>query len=164
MNFPINFNSTILVIILLVIILCIVCGCNYLLNNQENYNNNCNCGPTYAIRNGVHQVKKQENIEKMTDKNNNENKNKLYLYFTEWCGHSKNFLPEWDKLVSMVESSNLKNTFDVKKINCEKDKQTCEDANVRGYPTVILHKTNGQNVAYNGQRTAQDIMNFMKIA
>ena len=155
MNLPINFNSTIVVIILLVIILCTVCGCNYLFNNKENYSTSCNCGPTYAIRNGVHQVKK---LEKM----GNTNKNKLYLYYTDWCGHSKNFLPEWDKLVSSVESSNLKDKFEVKKINCEESKQTCGDANVRGYPTVILHKTDGQNIAYNGQRTAKDIVEFMK--
>ena len=33
-----------------------------------------------------------------------EGKKALVLFHADWCGHCKNFMPEWDKISSEVES------------------------------------------------------------
>lgn len=74
----------------------------------------------------------------------------LKLYYTNWCGWSKKFLPTWDELT--------KNVKDVafEKIDCEKQK--CE--NVPGFPFIVLEK-NGKKINYNGNRTYDDVLKFL---
>ncbi len=81
---------------------------------------------------------------------------KLTLYFAPWCGWSKKFLPAWEEL----KKQNL--GVEYVTLNCDEDtnKQSCSAAN--GFPTVILTTASGKTVTYNGNRTVDDLVNFVK--
>ena len=163
MNFSIHSKISIFIIIILIVSLIILYICNCILDKNGVSIQDCNCSV-----NSNKQVQNHNNLRTITEKNNRENftqKNKLCLYYTEWCGYSQQFLPEWKKLKSEILSSELKNKIDIFEYNCETDKDTCMSANVRGYPTVILHKLeNGEfkNIQYNGPRETQEIIKFVE--
>ena len=72
------------------------------------------------------------------------------LYKAEWCGHCKNFSPEWEKCKNDKE---LKDKVNVVTIDADKNKQACEDAGVSGYPTIHTKDKAGNVLAYSGERT-----------
>lgn len=107
------------------------------------------------------EVEKQEN--KQEDINNDnttlENKysKKLGVYYTDWCGYSKQFLKQ---LKSGLSDELKKNEVDVVLIDCEKNKDVCNAMGVEGFPTLILHTSKG-NIVYNGARDNNSILNFV---
>jgi thiol-disulfide isomerase/thioredoxin len=81
---------------------------------------------------------------------------KIGVYYTEWCGYSKQFL----KQLETGLSDELKhNNVEVILVDCEKNKDVCNAMGVEGFPTLILHTSNGNKV-YNGQRDNKSIINF----
>ena len=76
----------------------------------------------------------------------------LKLYYTNWCGWSKKFLPTWAQLEKKIKNVKLV------KIDCEKSKGMCE--NIPGYPFLVLEK-NGKKINYNGDRSYGDIIKFL---
>ena len=95
----------------------------------------------------------------------NQKKNKLCLCYTEWCGHSRNFFPEWEKCKNKIKSiKELDEILDCVDYNCENngDKEICAKYKVGGYPSVLLHKQNGEIINYDGPRESNDIINFVK--
>ena len=86
-------------------------------------------------------------------------KYRLVLYYTNWCGYSKMFLPEWDKFTDYVNSNS--NYITIEKIDCEKNQGMC--AKVNGFPTVILYDPKGNQ--FNMEkfpRTKQGLIDFVK--
>jgi thiol-disulfide isomerase/thioredoxin len=82
----------------------------------------------------------------------------VVLYYASWCGHSKNFLPEWEKF-SKYASSNMPNIA-VGKMVCENGKEKeCFQQGVKGYPTVLIYK-NKKAETYQGERTADALINY----
>lgn len=84
----------------------------------------------------------------------NTNDINIYNFNTSWCGWSKKFQPEWNKL------SNIMKTIDIK---CDDplNENICKKYNILGYPTVIIEKNNKQ-IVYNGEKTAESILLFVK--
>ena len=78
----------------------------------------------------------------------------LKLYYTNWCGWSKKFLPVWDQLNNLKQIS-----IPMKKIDCEKNKDQCNG--IPGFPYVVIERGNNR-IEYKGNRTAKDIINFVK--
>lgn len=83
------------------------------------------------------------------------NADRLILYYTDWCGISRQFKPIWDKF-----SQENKTKVITIAINCEIDKDAC-NLQLKGYPTVILYKANGQKIEFTEQRTLQNLHNFI---
>ncbi len=82
----------------------------------------------------------------------------LGVYYTEWCGYSRQFLSQLNGgLQAEIEKTGTK----VVLVDCEKDKATCAKYNVEGFPTLLLHTAKGP-VPYNGSRSAEDIVKFIK--
>ena len=77
-------------------------------------------------------------------------KNKLVLYYTNWCGYSKMFLPEWKKFKDAVSGSKV---LVLDEVDCEKDKAKCTE--VPGYPTVLLYLSNGKTVPFDKTKDGQ---------
>ena len=87
-------------------------------------------------------------------------KGELILYYATWCGHSRNFLPEWEKF-ELHAKENMP-FLKVDKIRCEDGHEaTCQQKGVEGYPTVILYIKNGSEKLFEGQRTAEGLVNFI---
>ena len=76
----------------------------------------------------------------------------MKLYYAEWCGWSKKFLPTWDELAKNIK------TVDFVKIDCVKMKDQCE--NIPGFPHIVL-ESNNKKIPYSGDRSYGDCENFI---
>ncbi len=87
------------------------------------------------------------------------NKNVLGVYYTNWCGYSRHFLSDLENGLQ----NDLEKHVTVRLFDCEKEenKEICQKLGVRGFPTVILH-TDKENIMYNGDRSHDDLMNFVR--
>jgi thiol-disulfide isomerase/thioredoxin len=99
----------------------------------------------------------EENKELMGDVS--QNKNKLVLYHTEWCGYSKIFLPEWEK----IKKSELANTMIFEQYDCDRSKNICNANEINGYPSLIFFNKNGSKVKFpdNKSRNYETVMQFI---
>lgn len=84
------------------------------------------------------------------------------LYYAEWCGWSRKFLPVWKEFAEWI-TQNKKGVVNVNTVECDKTnddnlKAMCN--NVQGFPTVLLYK-NGENIEYSGNRTLDDLKQFI---
>jgi thiol-disulfide isomerase/thioredoxin len=83
------------------------------------------------------------------------------LYYADWCGWSKKFLPEWDKLVE----DSIKDKVELVKYECteEDNKQLCEDAKIQGFPSMKYYKDSSDTdgVEYDGGRTSEEIVEWI---
>jgi glutaredoxin len=72
------------------------------------------------------------------------------MYGTEWCPHCKD---QKEAFGSSFENINY--------IDCDKDKQTCTDAGITGYPTWIMgdgeHLIGTQSIAVLADKTACEL-------
>jgi thioredoxin-like negative regulator of GroEL len=83
----------------------------------------------------------------------------LILYYTTWCGWSKKFLSTvWEPLEKI--KGNFKN-LEIQKIDCDEDKGTCSIQNIKGFPTVKLHKANGTIIDYPGDHSLKVLTDFL---
>lgn len=81
----------------------------------------------------------------------------LILFYTEWCGYSRSFLPVWDEFAKQ-NKQNVKLT----KLRCEGgDANTCSEKGVNGYPTVILYKDN-KEIPFDDDRTVANLQAFLQ--
>jgi len=92
--------------------------------------------------------------EKLNKKDNYSSQPILKLYYTNWCGWSKKFLPVWNQVDKLQQIR-----IPMEKIDCEKNKEQCNG--IPGFPYVVLEK-NKERIEYKGNRTAKDIVNFVK--
>lgn len=86
----------------------------------------------------------------------------VVLFYSSSCGHSNNFLPEWNKF-----ENNVKNNIpgvNVYKINCDDNDKIsyCSEMGIKGYPTVMFHGQNGAHVTFKGNRTEAGLMRFLR--
>jgi len=81
---------------------------------------------------------------------------KLVLYNTQWCGHSQQFLPIWNNI------KNSTNQIAFVECDCDKDRDQC--INIRGYPSLVLFKSDGSQVPYpdTQPRTQELVMKFIQ--
>jgi thiol-disulfide isomerase/thioredoxin len=115
----------------------------------------------YKMQNKSENVDNVEYIEKeQTNEQNNVNNNgqkKLGVYYTEWCGYSKQFL---NQLNNGLKDKLEKSGTNVVLVDCEKNKDTCNAMGIEGFPTLILHTSKG-NVEYSGQRDDNSLVEFV---
>ena len=98
------------------------------------------------------------------EKFGNSQKNiKLYNFNTTWCGWSIRLQPQWDLLTTTVKNDPSLSSVQVFDIKCDSDenKQLCQTFNVEGYPTIIID-VDGKRTVYNGDRTSDAILKFVK--
>ncbi|XP_045111657.1 thioredoxin domain-containing protein 5 homolog [Portunus trituberculatus] len=84
----------------------------------------------------------------------------MVKFFAPWCGHCKRMAPAYDELGrKFVGHDKVK----IAKVDCtqEVNRQLCSEQNVDGFPTLFLYK-NGEKVSeYNGDRSLDDMVNFI---
>jgi hypothetical protein len=89
-------------------------------------------------------------------------KSTLKVHITYWCGWSKKFLQQ-------LSSDEFKNKFKevegicvIDIIDCDANKERCDPLFVKGFPTIILQTKGGKLIPYNGNRSNDDLINFIK--
>ncbi len=92
---------------------------------------------------------------------NTEPSAEIVLYYAMWCGHSKAFLPEWEKFEKFAKD-NLKNVK-VTKVLCEGDTESiCKQKSVKGYPTIVLYLKDGTVKGFDDERTSDTLSKFIQ--
>jgi protein disulfide-isomerase-like protein len=81
-------------------------------------------------------------------------------FYAPWCGHCKSLAPEYEIVGKSFEK--VKNFVSIAKVDCDANKDLCAKYDVKGYPTLKWFPANGAEAeAYNGGRTAEDIVKFV---
>ncbi|AYV75779.1 MAG: putative thioredoxin domain-containing protein 5 [Terrestrivirus sp.] len=80
----------------------------------------------------------------------------IVLYYAEWCGHCKNFMPVWQQF----EKRN-KNKITIKTVNCDENKSLCSKMDIQGFPTVRLYKSSREVVNFDGNRSVEGLEQFI---
>ena len=83
----------------------------------------------------------------------------LVLFYADWCGPCKAFLPTWNYIQENVKHNDL----NIVKFSCVEHEEQCKQISfIKGYPTVILleNKTNIIH-QYNGERTPNALIDFV---
>lgn len=83
---------------------------------------------------------------------------KITLYHANWCGHCKNFLPQWNALTKTLDKHNIS----YEDFEDTRDQKIISDANIIGFPTIKITK-NSNEYEYNGDRTVDGILNELGI-
>jgi protein disulfide-isomerase-like protein len=82
----------------------------------------------------------------------------MIFFYAPWCGHCKNAKPEFEKLMQMAKGK----TF---MIDCDAHKEIAQKYGIQGFPTIRYYPKgpkNGNPREYQGNRTAEDMMQFMQ--
>lgn len=84
----------------------------------------------------------------------------LYNFYSPMCGYCKQFMPTWDQLRAELRD-NL--DLELRTINATdpQNERITFYYNVNKYPTIIL-VTPGKNIEYVGNRTVDDIKDFLR--
>ena len=89
------------------------------------------------------------------------NVKEINLYYALWCGYSREFLPEWQKF-EKYSKEHLPNLV-VTKVRCEDGNEAiCNQKNIQGYPTVTITLKDGTKKTFNGERTSESLIKFIK--
>lgn len=84
------------------------------------------------------------------------------LYYADWCPHCKTVKPvfaEWGKNGSV--NIDGKTVF-VSLVEADASPDKVSAAGVKGFPTMLLQKANGQKVEFDGERSAQGWESWLK--
>ncbi|XP_005807506.1 protein disulfide-isomerase A3 [Xiphophorus maculatus] len=81
----------------------------------------------------------------------------LVEFFAPWCGHCKRLAPEYE-----AAATRLKGTVSLAKVDCTANSNACSKYGVSGYPTLKIFRDGEESGPYDGPRTADGIVSFLK--
>ena len=87
------------------------------------------------------------------------------LYYTKWCPHCVKVKPEWNKLETKKNHTDICNLFNVNfvSIDCEKNGKILTSNNIVAYPTFLFNvKGSDIKIEYAGDRTCGSFKEFIK--
>jgi len=93
---------------------------------------------------------------------NSEGVDTFALYYADWCPHCKTVKPEFKKLADKGSVQVNGKTIFVKMFEADTNPEDIQKAGVKGFPTMILHKADGNKVDYDGERNMDGWMAFLK--
>ncbi|KAA8547045.1 hypothetical protein F0562_003474 [Nyssa sinensis] len=95
----------------------------------------------------------------LQDKVFNSGKNVLLEFYAPWCGHCKKLAPILDEVAVSFE-----NDADViiAKLDATANDIPNDTFDVQGYPTLYFKSASGNLLQYDGDRTKEDIIEFIK--
>lgn len=76
----------------------------------------------------------------------------LVLLYAPWCGHSKNMMSDYDKVISDYHGKKINGyTMNILKYNSDIDKDEINKRNVKGFPTLFLEK-DGESLPFSKRK------------
>ena len=95
--------------------------------------------------------KEFENVEDVVDA-------EMYYFYTEWCPHCEEVKPVWDEIREKYSNKYFNISFF--SIDCDKDKDTADDFNVKEYPSYVL-VVKGKKYIYDAQLDRETFSLFL---
>jgi thiol-disulfide isomerase/thioredoxin len=85
----------------------------------------------------------------------------IYFFYTEWCPHCKTAKPIWAEFKSKMSGKQVNGvTLNFLEVDCEKDTETSDKFNVKGFPTIKLVKGN-QIIEYDAKPSTVNLIEFV---
>ncbi|RCH93770.1 hypothetical protein CU097_010794 [Rhizopus azygosporus] len=75
-------------------------------------------------------------------------------FYAPWCGHCQTLAGEW-----VMAASRLKDKVNVGEVNCESNKDLCNEHKVTGLPT-LKYFIHGTSIQFHGERKADALVEF----
>ncbi|KAK9465036.1 thioredoxin-like protein [Lipomyces arxii] len=75
-------------------------------------------------------------------------------FYVPWCGHCQAMEPAWLELARQMQGK-----LNIAEVNCENEKKLCNDARLRGYPS-LMYFVGSERVEYDGLRGVGDLVAF----
>lgn len=85
-------------------------------------------------------------------------KHVLVMFYAPWCGHCKRMKPEFNKAAEKFKDDSK---VELAAVDCTKHSSVCSAYEVRGYPTIKYFNYLRVQRDYNGDRNADDFINFL---
>ncbi|THG08331.1 hypothetical protein TEA_011094 [Camellia sinensis var. sinensis] len=89
----------------------------------------------------------------------NSGKNVLLEFYAPWCGHCKKLAPILDEVAGSFQSDG---DVIIAKIDATANDIPVDMFDVKGYPTLYFRSASGNLLQYDGDRTKEDIIDFIK--
>ncbi|KAJ8273537.1 hypothetical protein GJAV_G00102730 [Gymnothorax javanicus] len=86
-----------------------------------------------------------------------EHETMLVKFYAPWCGHCQKLAPEYDSA-----ATKLKGIVPLAKVDCTANTETCSRFGVNGYPTLKIFRNGEDAASYDGPRSADGIVSYMK--
>ena len=83
------------------------------------------------------------------------------MYYVDWCPHCKSAKPIFTDFMGSGTVTVNGKPVKCNMVNAETNPEAVKDLNVKGYPSFLLSK-DGKIVEFNGPRTADGFMDFLK--
>ena len=77
------------------------------------------------------------------------------LYYAKWCPHCKSIAPVFKDFSNSGSVNVGGKTVFLTMVEADEDADKMKGKPVKGFPTFLLEKANGQNVEFDGERTPQ---------
>ena len=85
----------------------------------------------------------------------------IYFFYTEWCPHCKTAKPIWAEFKNQMAGKEINGmTLNFVEIDCDKDTETSDKFNVKGFPTIKLVKGN-QIIEYDAKPSVANLIEFV---
>ncbi len=85
------------------------------------------------------------------------------MYYADWCGHCQKVKPIFQELVSQSPILVGGRTITIAMVSPEKEPAKAEGVDIQGYPTFIYKDAAGNSKPYNGDRSMDGFMEFLKV-
>lgn len=89
-------------------------------------------------------------------------KTTLTMYYVDWCPHCQSAKPDFEALkdASPIDVNGQSVAFEM--VNPEKTPDLTKGKPIKGYPTILLTKSSGEVVEYDGSRDKDGYMSFLQ--